>query len=242
MMEKRMEDMIHEALESGGSITQDKGHDQKLVVALMSYKGSLRNVFLFHMDLVVAKTKIKFSKELGATQFIQDVINDMNGKFIFNGEFVEDAEVRKHAPRTLFIKDHDHRRILGAHTRADNTYIKQFLNHFLNFIFLGKGVTIGTNIGRKDSWDKGNGMIMNTTGRRESLGSVKNNLIFRDDGLEVLQHKGCLNCLYGMKLGNNARMTFFEQLFHAMGTNDLWGTKSDALEIILLTLMVKLHG
>jgi hypothetical protein len=67
MMEKRMEDMIHEALESGGSITQAKGHDQELIVALMSLKCSLRNVCLFHMYLVVARMKIKFSKELGTT-------------------------------------------------------------------------------------------------------------------------------------------------------------------------------
>jgi hypothetical protein len=45
-----------------------------------------------------------------------------------------------------------------------------------------------------------------------------------------------------MELGNNARMTFFEQLFHAMGTNDLWGTDNDALELILLALLVELHG
>jgi hypothetical protein len=62
MMEKRMKDMIHEALESGGSITQAKGYEQKLIVALMSSKGSLRNVCLFHTNLVVAKTNIKFSK------------------------------------------------------------------------------------------------------------------------------------------------------------------------------------
>jgi hypothetical protein len=54
MVEKRMEDMIHEALEGGGGITQAKGHDQKLIVALMSSKGSLGNICLFHMYLVVA--------------------------------------------------------------------------------------------------------------------------------------------------------------------------------------------
>ena len=86
MVKKRMEDMIHEALESGGSITQNKGHDQKLIVALMSSKGSHRNFYLFHIDLVVARMNIKFSKELGTTQFIQEVINDKNGKFVFNGE------------------------------------------------------------------------------------------------------------------------------------------------------------
>jgi hypothetical protein len=36
MMEKRMEDMIHEALESGGNIRQSKGHEQEIIVALMS--------------------------------------------------------------------------------------------------------------------------------------------------------------------------------------------------------------
>jgi hypothetical protein len=221
MMEKRMEDMIHEALEGGGGITQAKGHDQKLIVALMSSKGSFWNVFIFHMYLVVARTNMKFSKQLGATQFIQEVINDRNEKFVFNGKFVEGTEVRTHLPRTFFLQDHDHRRRVGARTREDNTCIKEFLDHFLNFIFLGKGVTIRTNIRRKASGYKGNGMIMNTMGRREFLGSGKYHLMFRKDGLGVLRHQGCLYCLYDMELGNNTRMTFFEQLFHAMGTNNL---------------------
>jgi hypothetical protein len=163
MMNKRMEDMIHKDLEGGGGITQAKGHDQKLIVALMSSKGSLGNVCLFHMYLVVDRTKIKFSKELGATQFIQELINDRNGKFVFDGKFVEGTEVRTHSPRTSFLQDHDHRRRVGARTREDNASIKEFLDHFLNFIFWGKGVTIQTNIGRKDFGYKGNGMIMKTT-------------------------------------------------------------------------------
>jgi hypothetical protein len=156
MTEKRNEDMIHEALEGGGGITQAKGHDQKLIVALMSSKGSHGNVCLFHTYLVVSRTKINFSKELAATQFIQEVINDRNGKFVFNGKFVEGTEVRTHSPRTFFLHDHDHKRRLGAHTRVDNTYIKEFLENFLNLIFLGKGVTIQIDIRRKASRYKGN--------------------------------------------------------------------------------------
>jgi hypothetical protein len=57
-----MEDKIHEALEGGGGITQAKGNDQKLIVALMSSKGRLGNVYLFHTYLVIAQAKIKFSK------------------------------------------------------------------------------------------------------------------------------------------------------------------------------------
>ena len=87
-MEKREKDMIHEALEGGGGITQAKGINQKLIVALTSSKGIIRKFCLFHTDLVVDRMKIKFSKELGTTQFIQEIINDRNGKFVFDGEFV----------------------------------------------------------------------------------------------------------------------------------------------------------
>jgi hypothetical protein len=112
-------------------------------------------------------------------------------------------------------------RRVGAHTRENNAYIKEFLDHFLNFIILGKVVTIHTNIGRKASRYKGNGMIMKTMRSRESLGSGKDQLMFIKDGLEVLRDQWCLCCLYGKELGDNNRMTFFEKIFHVMGTNDL---------------------
>jgi hypothetical protein len=161
---------------------------------------------------------------------------------IINSEFFEGAEVRTHASRTFFLKDHDHRRRVGARTRANNNCIDQFLKKKFNFIFLGKGMTIRIDIGRNASRDTGNGMIMNTTGRRESLGSGKNHLMFTNDGLEVLQHRGCLSGLNDIELRNNARMNFFEHSFHAMGTNDLWGTDNDALELIFLALLVELHN
>jgi hypothetical protein len=58
-------------------------------------------------------------------------------------------KVRTHAPRAFFLKYHDHKRRIGVGTRMDNTRGEQFLNNFLNFIFLGKGMTIRVNIGRK---------------------------------------------------------------------------------------------
>jgi hypothetical protein len=82
----------------------------------------------------------------------------------------------------------------------DNDCDEQFLNTFLNLIFLGKGMMIGMNIGRKVVRDIGNGMIMNTMGRRVSLGSGKNRLMFGEDGLEVRRHKGCFSGVNGMEL------------------------------------------
>jgi hypothetical protein len=51
---------------------------------------------------------------------------------------------------------------------------------------------------------------------------LKHNLVLGEDRLEVRMYRGCLNRLNGMKLGNNARMTFSEEIFHSVGTNDLW--------------------
>jgi hypothetical protein len=45
-----------------------------------------------------------------------------------------------------------------------------------------------------------------------------------------------------VELCNNARMTFFEQLFHAIVTDDIRGTDDDALELLLLVLLVELNG
>jgi hypothetical protein len=51
-------------------------------------------------------------------------------------------------------------------------------------------VAIWRDIGRKASGYKGNGMIMNTVGRRESLGSGKYHLMFRKESLEVMHTGG----------------------------------------------------
>jgi hypothetical protein len=203
MMEKRTEDMIHETLEGGWGITRDKEHDQELIVTLMSSKGSLGNVRFFHMYLVVSRMEIKFSKVLSTTQFIQEIINDRNGKLVFDSEFIEGTKFKTHAPSTLFLEYHYHRRRIGASTRTYNTCFEKLLHYFFNFILPGKWVTIRVNIGRKTSRNKGNGMIMNTTRRGKSLRSGKNSLMFGYDILEVRMHEGCLNYLNGMELGNN---------------------------------------
>jgi len=37
-------------------------------------------------------------------------------------------------------------------------------------------------------------------------------------------------------------MTFFKEIFHSMGINDPRGACYDALELILLSLLLELHG
>jgi hypothetical protein len=62
-----VEDIIHEALESGGCITQVEGHGKEFIMEFMSTKCSFGNINLLHTYLVVPITHIKFGKELSTT-------------------------------------------------------------------------------------------------------------------------------------------------------------------------------
>ena len=101
---------------------------------------------------------------------------------------------------------------------------------------------IRPNIGGKTVRDERDGMIMDSTRRGKLFGGGKSNLVVREDTLDVAIHRRCLNNMNGVDLGYNYQMTFFEDIFHAMGTDDLRGTCGDALELILLSLLLELHG
>jgi hypothetical protein len=85
-------------------------------------------------------------------------------------------------------------------------------------------------------------MIMDAAGRRESLGSGEECLMFSQEGLEVLGHRWDLCGLNGMELGYDTQMTFFEQFLHAMRTDEFRRTRSDALKFMCVAALVKLHG
>ena len=58
------EQVIHEALKIGWGITETKWHDQEFMMAFMSSESSLWNVYLFHVNFVIARAKVEHSKEL----------------------------------------------------------------------------------------------------------------------------------------------------------------------------------
>jgi hypothetical protein len=99
---------------------------------------------------------------------------------------------------------------------------------------------IRENIGRKNPRSNRYGMIMNTT-RRNSLWSVKNILVFGENRLEVRIHRGCLICVNRMELRNNTGVAFIEEIFHAIGNDDLRRTDYETLEVIPLSLLLELH-
>jgi hypothetical protein len=54
MMEKGLKYVVHETLEGGRCIAKAKGHHQELIMAFMSEKSSFGNIYLLHVNLVIA--------------------------------------------------------------------------------------------------------------------------------------------------------------------------------------------
>jgi hypothetical protein len=112
---------------------------------------------------------------------------------------------------------------------------------FLNFILLGKGMKIRLNIGRKTAEDERDAMNIEAIGMWKLFGGGKSNLVVGEDRLEAGMHRRCRKSMNGVELGDNSQMNFFEDIFHATGTDDLRGAFCDALELILLALLLELH-
>jgi hypothetical protein len=104
-----------------GGITETKGHEQELIVALMSAKFHLEDVFLFHTYLMVSITKVGFGKVLSPIEFIHKVIYDEKGEFFLDGKFLEGMKIRTHVISAFLIEYHDNMGRIGVGTRTDNT-------------------------------------------------------------------------------------------------------------------------
>jgi hypothetical protein len=91
--------------------------------------------------------KVKFGKVLSPTEFIQKVIYDGNGKFVLDGKFVKGTKIMTHVLSAFLLEDHENKGRIGAGIGMNNTCFQEFLQNFLNFIFLSKGMIIRRTLG-----------------------------------------------------------------------------------------------
>ena len=87
-MKERAQDVVHQRLEHGRSVAQPEQHHQKLVQPVVCAERHLGDVSGAHVDLVVARAKVQLGEELGAMEFVQQLINHRDRKSILDGDRV----------------------------------------------------------------------------------------------------------------------------------------------------------
>jgi len=88
-------------------------------------KGGLRDVYLFHPDLVVIVMKVSFGEKIGSMKFIQEVINNWDRKCVLDGQLIKSLELKTHVPSTFLFNtmttSDEHGLVLGSMTPSSNS-------------------------------------------------------------------------------------------------------------------------
>lgn len=63
--------VIHECLKNSKCTNQTKGHDDVLIVPMVSVEGSLVDVFKSHMNLMRFGFEVKFGEDQHVIQFLE---------------------------------------------------------------------------------------------------------------------------------------------------------------------------
>ena len=83
------EDVVHEALESGGCICEAEGHDGILEMAIAGAEGGLGDVVGVYADLVVAMAQVDLGEDCGAMEAIEELVDTGEGVAVLDRDVVE---------------------------------------------------------------------------------------------------------------------------------------------------------
>ena len=103
------EDLIHQGLECGRSISETKGHDQKLIVAIMCVESYFRDIIRMDPNLVIPGTKIQLGEKMSTMELIQKLINNGNWKLIFDCDVIKCSKFDAEVPLSIFFLDKKNR-------------------------------------------------------------------------------------------------------------------------------------
>jgi len=92
--QRRPKYFIHQCLVYGRSISEDKGHDQILIVAIMRAESCFRDIIVMNLNLVIPRMKIQLGEKMSSMK----LINNRNQKLILDCDVIKFSEVNVEAP------------------------------------------------------------------------------------------------------------------------------------------------
>ena len=97
------EDIIHEMLEGCGGIGHSEGHDQVFERAIAGAKGCFQFVPRGNADIVVARSKVEFGKNLGLLEAIEEIVDQRKWVSVLSGDAVQAPIIHTEAEGAVFL-------------------------------------------------------------------------------------------------------------------------------------------
>lgn len=98
-----LENGIHETLKRCRSICEAEWHNDELIESFMSAKSRLVSIRWVHADLVVPCPEVQFREEDSVVQLIEQLFDQWNGEFVFDGYVVKLPIVNAKPPRSVLL-------------------------------------------------------------------------------------------------------------------------------------------
>jgi hypothetical protein len=93
LLQMRLEDIIHQAIERRWGISQPKRHDRKLIVPKPSPKSHLGNITIFDLNLVIPRPQIYLRKHRRTLDPINQVFHSRDLVLILHRSLIKTSIV-----------------------------------------------------------------------------------------------------------------------------------------------------
>ena len=127
-IQERPEQVVHESLESAGSIAEAERHNESLVVAVSRLECGLVDVFFEDLDLVVSAFELDLGEEFGATKPVEEIVDSGKRVSILYGLLVERTIVVADAQCAILLGNEQDWRCVRGRAGADSAGIDFFFN------------------------------------------------------------------------------------------------------------------
>jgi hypothetical protein len=142
------EDVIHEVLESGGSVGETEGHDTELVRPVASSKSRFPFVAFCYPNVVVSGPKVEFGEDLSFSETVQEGLDSGNGVPVFHSEVVQGSVINTKSECAVFLLGEDDRGASRGLRGTDESFLKVFFNKIVEGLEFGFRVSV--------NWAEGN--------------------------------------------------------------------------------------
>ena len=151
-MQEITEDVVHEMLESCGSIGKSEGHNEPFKRTVAGLESGFPFITVCNTDEVIGVSEINGGIDMGFTHSGKEVRNEWKGISVFFGYFIETSEIYAEVEGFIFFEGEDYQSTMGGGSLADKSGLEMVIEEVVENFELGLRERIHQNDWQRSSF------------------------------------------------------------------------------------------
>jgi hypothetical protein len=119
-VEEGVEDILNQGLKGGRGIRETKRHHLVLVMPVSYVEGSLVDVILMDVDLIISPPEVDLGEDFCTKEPVSEIIDERDGEPVLDRDVIEGTVVDAHVQHAIFLFDENHGSTKGGHAVKDS--------------------------------------------------------------------------------------------------------------------------